>query len=200
MLEVELGELAPQELDYAAQVLGRAFRDNPLSVAVFRGREEGRRAALERLFAAHVPGLGRPPFCARRRGWVVGVAGMAPPGTCRFGPLRLLRVGAAVLWGGGPLALARALRVVAVWERWDPRERHWHLGPVGVDPSLQGMAVGSQMLERFCAYMDSLGELAYLETDKPENVRFYQRFGFRVIGEEAVLGVTNWFMLREPRR
>ncbi len=200
MLEVELGELAPSELGQAAQMLGRAFRDNPLSVAVFRGGEGRRRAALEGLFVARLPTMGWPPICARRNGWVVGVAGLAPPGTCRLGPWRLLRLGRAIALGGGLGALARALRVVALWERWDPKERHWHLGPVGVEPAVQGMAVGSQMLERFCAYMDALGELAYLETDKPENVRFYQRFGFRVIGEEAVLGVVNWFMVREPCR
>jgi len=52
------------------------------------------------------------------------------------------------------------------------------------------------MLTRFCAAMDEKRELAYLETDKSENVHFYQRFGFSVIAEGKVLGVTNWFMLR----
>jgi hypothetical protein len=37
---------------------------------------------------------------------------------------------------------------------------------------------------------------AYLETDKPENVRFYERFGFEVVGEEEVIGVPNWYMAR----
>lgn len=47
-----------------------------------------------------------------------------------------------------------------------------------------------------CARMDAARENAYLETDKPENVRFYRRFGFEVIGEGEVLGVANYFMLR----
>ena len=34
----------------------------------------------------------------------------------------------------------------------------------------------------------------------PENVRFYERFGFEVIGEEEVLGNSNWFMLRRPQK
>jgi ribosomal protein S18 acetylase RimI-like enzyme len=35
-----------------------------------------------------------------------------------------------------------------------------------------------------------------LETDKPENVRFYQRHGFEVIAEEEIYGVVNSFMWR----
>lgn len=36
-----------------------------------------------------------------------------------------------------------------------------------------------------------------LETDKPENVRLYKRFGYHVTAEAEVLGVTSWFMTRE---
>jgi len=52
----------------------------------------------------------------------------------------------------------------------------------------------------FCARMDAAGEAAYLETDKPANVRFYERFGFEVVGEQRVLGVPNWFMLRRSEK
>ena len=45
--------------------------------------------------------------------------------------------------------------------------------------------------------LDAGGEDAYLETDKPENVALYGRFGFEVVEEAEVLGVPNWFMWRE---
>ncbi len=198
MLEVEVGELAPHELWPAVQMLSRAFRDNPLPVAVFGQNPERRRKALERYFSTWVPTLGWIPLCARRNGWVTGLVGIAPPGRCRLGPWRFTRLALAVARGGGPRSVPRALTIASLWEKWDPAQGHWHLGPVGVEPSLQGMGIGSQMLERFCYYMDSLRALAYLETDKPENVRFYERFGFRVIGEEEALGITHWFMAREP--
>jgi predicted N-acetyltransferase YhbS len=88
---------------------------------------------------------------------------------------------------------------MGAWKRHDPGERHWHLGPLAVDAHLQGEGVGSRMMRVFCAKMDAAGEDAYLETDKPINVRFYERFGFEVVGEEEVLGVPNWFMLRRAR-
>jgi hypothetical protein len=48
----------------------------------------------------------------------------------------------------------------------------------------------------FCTRMDQCAGLAYLETDKRENVRFYRRFGFAVVAQAEVLGVRNWFMSR----
>ena len=86
----------------------------------------------------------------------------------------------------GPNATWKLLRMAAEWGKRGPSERHWHLGPVGVEPALQGMAVGSQMMERFCARMDSEREMAWLETDKLENVRFFTRFGFAVVDEADV--------------
>ena len=56
------------------------------------------------------------------------------------------------------------------------------------------------MLAAFAERMDAAREPAYLETDKPENVRFYQRFGFEVTSEATVLSTANWFMWRRPAR
>jgi len=155
--------------------------------------------AMERIFRSLLPMMKQPPLCARRGDWIVGVCGMAPPGTCRLSPPDRLRIMPAVVMGG-PGALSRSLRWQAEWEKRDLKERHWHLGPLAVEPALQGMGVGSQMMERFCARMDSEGEVAYLETETPENVRFYQRFGFETVEEAEVLGNPNWFMRREPAR
>jgi hypothetical protein len=54
------------------------------------------------------------------------------------------------------------------------------------------------MLRVFCTSIDAYCAVVYLETDKPENVPFYQRFGFAVIAAAEVLGVPNWFMCRPP--
>jgi hypothetical protein len=47
--------------------------------------------------------------------------------------------------------------------------------------------------------MDDDRALSYLETDKSENVRFYEKFGFTVNAEAKILGIPNWFMSRSPR-
>jgi len=52
------------------------------------------------------------------------------------------------------------------------------------------------MLTAYCAHMDAYGAFSYLETDRPENVSFYQKFGFVVMAEAEIMGVPNWFMSR----
>ena len=199
MIEVAVGELGRHELKFAAGVLGRAFRDNPIVIAVQGDNPLRRMRSGERVFGSFVALMEQPPLAACRGDWIVGICGMAPPGTCQAPLLKQLRFLPAVL-RDGPMAALRTLRVMSEWKQRDPVDRHWHLGPVGVEPGLQGMAVGSQMMERFCARMDVEGEMAYLETDKPENVRFYEKVGFVTVEQAEVLGVPNWFMLRDPRK
>jgi ribosomal protein S18 acetylase RimI-like enzyme len=92
------------------------------------------------------------------------------------------------------------MKWLGTWSKHDLDERHWHLGPIAVDAPLQGRGIGSNLMRAFCARMDASGEVAYLETDKEINVRFYERFGFEVVGEQEVIGVPNWFMLRRAGR
>ena len=44
--------------------------------------------------------------------------------------------------------------------------------------------------------MDEAGAEAYLDTDKEENIEFYQKYGFRLDSESQVLGIPNWYMTR----
>jgi hypothetical protein len=55
------------------------------------------------------------------------------------------------------------------------------------------------MLNAFCMVVDGTGAHAYLETDKRENVRLYERVGFTVVESAEVLGVPHWFMSRLSR-
>jgi ribosomal protein S18 acetylase RimI-like enzyme len=87
---------------------------------------------------------------------------------------------------------------VAAWSARDLDERHSHLGPLAVDADLQGRGIGTRILSEYCRRLDRPGEVGYLETNKPENVRLYEHHGFTVIGTDTVIGVSNWFMRREP--
>jgi hypothetical protein len=198
---MDVRPLAATELAGAAALLARGMRDNPIHIAALGVDAERRRRALRRMFAPVVRGLhGRGLVLgAFSAGGLVGVCGMAPPGRCQPTPLEKLRVLPSLLLGAGTRATGRVLRWVGDWSRRDPREPHWHLGPVAVDAHLQGKGIGSELLTAFCARMDDEGALAYLETDRRENVRFYGRAGFVLAAEGDVLGMPNWFMTRSPR-
>jgi hypothetical protein len=49
----------------------------------------------------------------------------------------------------------------------------------------------------YCEDLDRTATSGYLETDRPENVAFYQRFGFEVKEEIPILGTPN-FLMRRP--
>ncbi len=80
----------------------------------------------------------------------------------------------------------------------DHKQPHIHFGPIAVARKFQGRGVGSAMLRFFCDQMDETGQLAYLETDKEVNLALYERFGFEIMENEQLFGVTNWFMVRKP--
>jgi ribosomal protein S18 acetylase RimI-like enzyme len=194
-----LRELRCAELGAAARLLGRGMCHNPANVRAFGIRDTARRSrALTRFFAPVLRGLSRRGLIlgAFRDGTLVGVCGVARPGLCQPTALEKLNVIPSLVFGNPVGTPLRVLQWVGEWARRDPVEPHWHLGPVAVDSHLQGRGVGGIMLAAFSARMDDCRTLAYLETDRFENVRFYQKFGFKVVAEAEVLGVRNWFMSR----
>jgi len=202
MVEVAVTELERKDVPIAVGVLARGMRDNPNHVVAWGDDPLRRLRGSERMFCrmtSALPQITLNTLVARRGAWIVGVCGMAPPGTCRPSPGQMLQM-VPTMAMMGPGTARRLMQWLRAWAKRDPVEPHWHLGPVAVEGGLQGMGIGSQMLERFCARMDDEGEVAYLETDKPENVRFYEKFGFVTVGEAEVLGAPNWFMRRGPAR
>lgn len=199
---VTLRELHPADLDPAAQLLGRGMSDNPANLRTFAiANAARRRTALARFFRPLLGGLYRRgliygAFCNEA---LVGVCGIARPGFCQPAALEKLSIVPSVVLRNPGGTTLRILKWAGEWAQHDPLQTHWHLGPVAVDSCFWGRGIGSAMLTAFCAHMDAYGACSYLETDRRENVRFYQRFHFEVVGETEVLGVPNWFMLRRGR-
>jgi ribosomal protein S18 acetylase RimI-like enzyme len=199
---LEVGALDPSSVEEALGVLVRGMRDNPTHVAAFGQDPERRQRSLRYFFGAAftVIGLHEHMIVARSEDErVVGVLGMMPPGACLPGSVQKLRMLPALL-RNGPSSAGRVMRWIGAWSERDPAEGHWHLGPLVVDAHLQGKGVGGRLMQVFCAQVDAARDTAYLETDKEINVRFYERFGFGVIGEAKVLGMSTYFMQRTGRR
>jgi ribosomal protein S18 acetylase RimI-like enzyme len=197
VFKVEIRDLHPEEVVFGAGVAARGLRDNPMGVAVLGEDPRYRQRYMERSFGAVMQTTKQPPLAAWRGNYVVGVAGMAPPGKCQLSQLEVLRLLPRVRMTN-PRVIRRTVRWLSDWESRDPAEDHWHLGPVAVEGGLQGMGIGGQLMEVFASRMDASKAVAYLETDKPENVAFYERFGFVVVDEAEVLDTPNWFMWRPP--
>lgn len=216
-MELEVRLLHGAERAAAAGVAARALRDDPLfvylngadpldrmaaSYGAFREPATSRAAGWwQRLFGGTPEPAGPPPptvWGALASGYVVGGAAAAPPGVCfvELLPAEIRRAPRGP--EGEPGSPTRLARVLAELSAHHTDERHWHVGPVGVEPGLQGRGVGAAVMGQLCAAMDAEGEVAFLETEKPENVVFYRRLGFEVVSESELTGLHTWFMRREP--
>jgi len=197
LARIEVGDTRPDEVAAAVAVAARAMCTSPMAYAVLGDDHDRRYRHTHRLFtrlyglAAH-----QRPLVARLDGRIVASTNDLVRRACRPGPLDIARTLPA-LARTGPGAAVRTARWFNDWGRRDPDRPHAHFGPFGVEPELQGRGIGSLVLLEYTRRLDHAGEHSYLETEKPENVALYSRFGFEVVEEDEVLGVHNWFMWRE---
>jgi ribosomal protein S18 acetylase RimI-like enzyme len=62
-----------------------------------------------------------------------------------------------------------------------PREPHWYLFLLVTDPEYQRRGIGSLLMNDALPRIDADGVIAYLETQKEDNLAYYRRFGFEVV-------------------
>ena len=85
--------------------------------------------------------------------------------------------------------------------RYHPREPHWYLPLIGVDPARQSEGHGSRLMRRALDAADRDRVAAYLESANPKNVPFYQRLGFELLGTiDSGTSPALFPMLRKPVR
>jgi ribosomal protein S18 acetylase RimI-like enzyme len=197
-LETSIEPLALDALGQAVDVLARAFRDNPLNTAVLVSRSpDARQRCNAHGMRAFLPVAREHGFTltARRDARVAGVLVAASPSDYPLPlprPLPRLR---SVL-GQGLRAARRWGHVFETLQGYHPRDPHWYLATLGVAPDRQRQGIGTALLRRWLARVDADGIASYLETDRSENIPFYERAGFEVVTDARVFQTTVWLMRR----
>ena len=203
-----MSEIRPatiEDRDAVVALMTRAFHDDPGAIIIepdpsLRDAEMG--AIFHGFVTASVPeataaqAIGDPPL---------GVAFWFGPDTHGPSDASLITAASEV---GAPIlsqtALARFVPMVseleATHERLMGEAAHLRLDFLAVDPSAQGLGIGGRLVLTGNALADELGLPAYLETFTTPNVRFYERHGYRVIGEHAMATTPHvvWAMRRDP--
>jgi ribosomal protein S18 acetylase RimI-like enzyme len=190
-------EWRPELTDATVDVLSRAFAKNPIHIAAF-----GADRVIARNRAFFRSGLG--VFSGRRLvamdgSQVVGFMHWVDSPGCQLSLGRRVRLVPAMLTGFGLRSTLRVGSWLSAWAQGDHDDPHWHLGPIGVDPEVQGTGVGRLLMDMYCSAVDAAPALGFLETDTSENAAFYKKFGFEVVKEVKVLGTTTYFMARTGR-
>jgi ribosomal protein S18 acetylase RimI-like enzyme len=84
--------------------------------------------------------------------------------------------------------------------KYHPREPHWYLPLIGVDPTHQGKGHGDALITHALVHCDRDRVPAYLESSNPRNIPLYRRHGFETLGEiRAGSSPAIIPMLRRPR-
>jgi ribosomal protein S18 acetylase RimI-like enzyme len=189
----------------AAEVLGRAFFDDPLSVYLLP--DERRRARLLPWMYERIVRYGGmyEGDVVTTPGSVEAVAVWLAPGLSGTPIHRLVRCGLALAPLKFGLGAVGRLMAAGHVERLRPKlmpQPHWYLWLLGVDPPVQGRGLGSALVEPALRRADAEGVPCYLETHKERNLAFYRKHGFDVLteGETPSRGPHYWIMTRQPRR
>ncbi|MBJ8342351.1 GNAT family N-acetyltransferase [Antrihabitans sp. YC3-6] len=187
----------------ASRTLARAFFDDP--VMTFMLPDDAKREkGLTRLFGAiaryQYLSQGGCEVATGADGAIGGATLWAPPGGWKSsGWTELRSMPAMIMAFGSRMQLGG--EVNETMKANHPEEPHWYLSVIGTDPSVRGGGFGHSLMTSRLSRCDAEHAPAYLESSKPDNVPYYERFGFEVT-REVVLpkgGPTLWAMWRNPR-
>lgn len=187
--------LAAGDEEEAVRMLADAFVTNPLHAAVF-GPDQIR--ANEVFFRVALGVMKGKVLVAVDGTGILGLIHWVDAPRCQVPVFERLRLLPEIVRGCGLRTSLRVLRWLSIWSKHDPGEPHSHLGPIGVRPDVQGRRVGRRLMEVYLETLNRPGVVGYLETDRPTNVAFYEKFGFRVGETLSIHGVPNYLMRREP--
>lgn len=196
--------LQATQRDEAGSVLARAFHTNPGFVWALPEEASRPKKLTWFMRAAVKVGLEYGEVYTSPAG-LEGAAIWLPPGGTNLSVFQLLRVGfmgGLFVWGIGPF-----MKSVNVMNRFEHHHKeampadHWYLFVIGVDPPRQGQGVGSSLMAPVLRRADDAHLPCYLETDKPEDVVFYEKHGFEVVVKDrfAADGPDFWTMRRPAR-
>jgi GNAT superfamily N-acetyltransferase len=188
-----------QSYQECARVLGRAFLDEAVSLAVYKGFSSAKRLRnLIADFAAEMEVCTRYgcPLQICEDGKAVAAAIIYPPGSYPLPWIEQARIFVKSILGHDFYDIRPWLRWLAEVDEIHPQESHYYLEYLGVTPEYQGRGLGSAILKYVTTKADEENTGCYLETASPNNVSLYQRYGFDVFAEKNIIGLKSWFMWR----
>lgn len=171
-----------------ARILGLAFAEDPLWSWILpdpAGRAERLTLVFDTLLRVR-------ESCGDRVVSREGTAALwSPPGAPRDGLVETVRMLPGLLRGVGG-GIGRLAQAAALFERERPSAPHGYLALLGTAPEARRRGTASGVVRELLEGCP----LAWLETENPANVVFYERLGFEV-RRTAILGpVTVRFMGR----
>jgi len=192
MSDLQISFMERNDIQQSVKVLSIAMLNNPHHIGVFMNNGEKERLEIEKMFFELFNKLPGVVLLAKENEKIIGVMRMK---SC----LGKIIDDPGAVEDENDIDWRKSVWFNE-WAKHDPVEQHWHLGPIGVLPTHQGLGIGSNLMDRFCKEVDACKANSYLETDSDKNVRFYEKFGFKVVSESEIFGVKNRYMRRDCKK
>ncbi len=105
-----------------------------------------------------------------------------------------------VLWRLAGVKFKEVWEVIPQIEQNRPKEPHWYLDMLGVDPSHARQGLGSALLQYGLARSDAANQPVFLDAMSAENVSFYEHHDFHVTAQTTLhSGLPIWTMARRSK-
>ena len=192
-MALEVKRYSADNLDACVSVLADAFVDNPLHLSAFGKDRLDQNRRFFRIGLRHM--FGGPAYVALADGAMCGYVHFNASPFCLPAPEEIPVATTTLLKPLGE-AMPQIIQWFGRWCHLDPDEPHVHLGPIGVAPKMQSKGVGSALMRYYLEHLEREKAAGYLETDRPENAKFYKKFGFVIRHQETLLGTPTWYMWR----
>lgn len=197
--------LAEDDIPKAVECLKDAFKDDPLWAEVFKD-DPDRDKSLSGFYTCPLlygimfgKAYATSPEIEAVAVWVSG----------KYADMtmwRMLRCGAMAHGAKMGREAVRNLSILnkqlgPLRKRFMKNKPHVHLTIIGVSSAAQRMGHGSKLMDAVTEECDRDGTYLYLETEKEENVPFYEKHGLTVLEKTVIrkMNVPMWLMERKPQ-
>ena len=199
-----LTKLSKSDIGLTIDLLLRTFWDDPLSAYFFPNKEE-RKKLLPALFKFRVkrPFQYGDVYATSSR--LEGVAIWQHSNTVNSTLWKHLRAGGLGFYR--TMGRNRVNQMMKMDQFTNQRRAKYavtpymHLGPIAVNPELQGQGYASKLIRPMLERLDRQELPCYLETQSEFNVSIYEHYGFEVLakGNVPIVNIPHWDMMRFPQ-
>ncbi len=197
LMAAEIRRVESDDVQKLSGLLARAFHDDPWMSWMFQ-EPKFRPILAEAWMKVEVQ-------CARNMNssWlslendtVVAGSIWAPPGKDLHEGNVFRQLWYLVL-GANPGRADKLLQGLSKIGEMHPKEPHYYLNTVGVEPERVGQGHGGDIIRHTLDHVDQQKKPCYLESSSERNIPLYERLGFKIIHEiEIPDGPTMWSMWR----
>ena len=198
-----LYKLQKKDIPKVGAVLADAFQHDPVWKKVFEGESN-----IDQKFCAFFE---TPIRYCLKYGEVYtisenieGIAAWVPGDLADMTIWRLIRSGAIRSGIKMGAKLAKKMKTVFKQLQKDRKENmreklFIYLTIIGVASKFQGQGFGGKLLRALIEKSERVGFALYLETETEDNVKMYERFGFKLVKQITLPGINlpMWEMVRE---